>query len=175
MGVACDVVVPSLIPRRAGDRVKTGKRDAIRLTRLHRAGELTATRVPSPAEDAVRDLVRARAARVYDSGSDRDHYAAPAGHPRPPPAPEPPRHKPHAQLPHCRLSPASVQGACGVATASAARPWTQATARTIRQLSGHRAQTGMPRYPARTPPLTPKINKDRADDLQRLDRPLHMS
>jgi transposase len=62
MGVACDVVAPSLIPRRAGDRVKTGRRDASRLARLHRAGELTPVRVPSAAEeaeDAVRDLVRA--------------------------------------------------------------------------------------------------------------------
>jgi transposase len=66
MGVACDVVAPSLIPRRAGDRVKTDKRDASRLTRLHRAGELTAIRVPSPAEEAVRDLVRARAALLAD-------------------------------------------------------------------------------------------------------------
>src|SRR5260221_2494800 len=62
MGVACDVVAPSLIPRRAGERVKTGKRDASRLARLHRAGELTAIRVPAGAEEAVRDLVRARAA-----------------------------------------------------------------------------------------------------------------
>jgi transposase len=59
MGVACDVVAPSLIPRRAGDRVKTDKRDASRLARLLRAGELTPIRVPSPAEKAVRDLVRA--------------------------------------------------------------------------------------------------------------------
>ena len=44
MGVACDVVAPSLIPRRAGERVKTGRRDAGRLARLHRAGELTAIR-----------------------------------------------------------------------------------------------------------------------------------
>jgi transposase len=62
MGVACDVVAPSLIPRRAGDRVKTDKRDASRLVRLHRAGELTAIRVPTEAEEAVRDLVRVRAA-----------------------------------------------------------------------------------------------------------------
>ena len=66
MGVACDVVAPSLIPRRAGDRVKTGKRDAGRLARLHRAGELTAIRVPTEAEEAVRDLVRARAALLAD-------------------------------------------------------------------------------------------------------------
>ena len=66
MGVACDVVAPSLIPRRPGDRVKTDKRDAGRLARLHRAGELTAIRVPTEAEEAVRDLVRARAALLAD-------------------------------------------------------------------------------------------------------------
>jgi transposase len=66
MGVACDVVAPSLIPRRAGDRVKTDRRDASRLARLHRAGELTAIRVPAEAEGAVRDLVRARAALMAD-------------------------------------------------------------------------------------------------------------
>ncbi len=66
MGVACDVVAPSLIPRRAGERVKTDKRDASRLARLHRAGELTAIRVPSAAEEAVRDLVRVRAALLAD-------------------------------------------------------------------------------------------------------------
>jgi transposase len=66
MGVVCDVVAPSLIPRRAGDRVKTDKRDASRLARLLRAGELTAIRVPAPAEEAVRDLVRARAALLAD-------------------------------------------------------------------------------------------------------------
>ena len=60
MGVACEVVAPSLIPKGSSDRVKTDKRDAIRLARLHRAGELTAIRVPTPAEEAVRDLVRAR-------------------------------------------------------------------------------------------------------------------
>jgi transposase len=66
MGVACDVVAPSLIPRRAGERVKTDRRDAGRLARLHRAGELTAVRVPTEAEEAVRDLVRVRAALLAD-------------------------------------------------------------------------------------------------------------
>src|SRR5258707_2299396 len=66
LGVACDVVAPSLIPRRAGERVKPGKRDASRLARLHRAGELTAIRVPAEAEEAVRDLVRVRAALLAD-------------------------------------------------------------------------------------------------------------
>jgi len=66
MGIACDVVAPSLIPKGAGDRVKTDKRDARRMARLHRAGELTAVRVPSRDEEAVRDLARARAALLED-------------------------------------------------------------------------------------------------------------
>ncbi len=60
MGVACDVVAPSLVPRGASDKVKTDRRDCIRLALTHRAGLLTPIRVPSPAEEAVRDLVRAR-------------------------------------------------------------------------------------------------------------------
>jgi transposase len=60
MGVACDVVAPSRIPKGSADRVKCDRRDAARLARLHRAGELTAIRVPTHAEEAVRDLVRAR-------------------------------------------------------------------------------------------------------------------
>ena len=66
MGIACEVVAPSLIPKGSGERVKTDKRDAVRLARLHRAGALTPVRVPSPAEEAVRDLVRARAAVLDD-------------------------------------------------------------------------------------------------------------
>jgi transposase len=66
MGVACEVVAPSLVPRSPGDRVKTDRRDCRRLARLHRAGELTAIRVPTPAEEAVRDLCRARADMVAD-------------------------------------------------------------------------------------------------------------
>lgn len=64
--VACDVVAPSLIPKAPGDRVKTDRRDCIRLARLHRAGELTVIHVPTQAEEAVRDLCRARADLVDD-------------------------------------------------------------------------------------------------------------
>jgi len=60
LGVPCDVVAPTMIPRRAGARVKTDRLDARNLARLHRAGELTAIRVPTPAEEAIRDLVRVR-------------------------------------------------------------------------------------------------------------------
>ena len=54
------MVAPSLIPKRAGDRVKTDRRDAASLARLHRAGELTAVWVPDAGHEAMRDLVRAR-------------------------------------------------------------------------------------------------------------------
>lgn len=60
LGVATTVIAPSLTPRRAGDRVKTDRRDARMLAGLFRAGELTPIRVPDPAEEAARDLVRAR-------------------------------------------------------------------------------------------------------------------
>jgi transposase len=59
-GHECVVVAPSLIPKRAGDRVKTDRRDAASLARLHRAGELTAVWVPDPGHEAMRDLARAR-------------------------------------------------------------------------------------------------------------------
>jgi len=60
LGQECIVVAPSLIPKRMGDRVKTDRRDAANLARLHRAGELTAVWVPDPGHEAMRDLVRAR-------------------------------------------------------------------------------------------------------------------
>jgi transposase len=66
MGVRCVVVAPSLIPKGPGDRVKTDKRDARRLAVLHEAGLLTPIRVPTPREEAVRDLCRTRADLVGD-------------------------------------------------------------------------------------------------------------
>jgi transposase len=59
-GQDCQVVAPSRIPKKAGDRVKTDRRDALALARLHRAGELTAAWVPDGAQEALRDLTRAR-------------------------------------------------------------------------------------------------------------------
>ena len=64
LGHACTVVAPSLIPRKPGDRVKTNRRDAVALARLLRAGELTPVWVPDEGHEALRDLVRARAAAV---------------------------------------------------------------------------------------------------------------
>ncbi|HSJ44279.1 MAG TPA: transposase [Euzebyales bacterium] len=66
MGVACQVIAPALIPKAPGDRVKTDRRDCRRLARLYRAGELTAIRIPTEREEAVRDLCRARADMVTD-------------------------------------------------------------------------------------------------------------
>jgi transposase len=59
-GYRCDVIAPSLIPKRPGVQRKHDKRDATELARLHRAGELTAVRVPTEAEERVRDVVRCR-------------------------------------------------------------------------------------------------------------------
>jgi transposase len=59
-GWQCDVIAPSLIPQRAGDRVKTDRRDALRLAELARAGELTAIWIPQPMDESIRDLARAR-------------------------------------------------------------------------------------------------------------------
>src|SRR5438132_1121711 len=64
-GHECVVVAPSLIPKRAGDRVKTDRRDAAGLAKLHRAGELTAVWVPDARHEAMRDLVRARLDAVH--------------------------------------------------------------------------------------------------------------
>lgn len=60
LGHHCDVVAPSLIPKRPGDRVKTDRRDAESLASLHRAGELTPVWVPDNEQEAIRDLTRAR-------------------------------------------------------------------------------------------------------------------
>jgi transposase len=66
LGVACEVIAPTLVPVKTGDRVKTDKRDAIKLARCYRAGELTAVWVPDLAHEALRDLVRAREAAKMD-------------------------------------------------------------------------------------------------------------
>jgi len=66
LGVACEVIAPSLVPIKAGDRVKTDRRDAQKLARCYRAGELTAVWAPDAAHEALRDLVRAREAAKKD-------------------------------------------------------------------------------------------------------------
>ena len=66
LGVHCDVVAPTLVPVRSGDRVKTDKRDARKLASSYRAGELTCVWVPTKEHEALRDLVRAREAAKKD-------------------------------------------------------------------------------------------------------------
>jgi transposase len=64
--IECMVVAPSLIPVRPGDKVKTDQRDALKLARLLRSGDLTAVWVPDEAHEALRNLVRARADAKVD-------------------------------------------------------------------------------------------------------------
>ena len=66
LGVACEVIAPSLIPMAPGARVKTDTRDARRLVQLYRSGQLVAVHIPTPQEEAIRDLARTRADLVID-------------------------------------------------------------------------------------------------------------
>ena len=66
LGVQCDVIAPSLVPKKPGDKVKTDRRDALKLARSHRSDDLTAVWIPDEASEALRDLVRAREAAKRD-------------------------------------------------------------------------------------------------------------
>src|SRR5438445_5651385 len=66
LGVECAVVAPTLVPVKAGDRVKTDRRDAEKLARSHRSDELTPVWVPDADHEALRDLLRARARAKKD-------------------------------------------------------------------------------------------------------------
>src|SRR5579863_2334543 len=66
LGIACDVVAPTLVPVKPGERVKTDRLDALKLARAYRAGDLTPVWVPDAAHEALRDLVRAREAAKKD-------------------------------------------------------------------------------------------------------------
>ena len=66
LGVHCDVVAPTLVPVKAGDRIKTDRRDALKLARSYRSGDLTPVWVPDAEHEALRDLVRAREAAKKD-------------------------------------------------------------------------------------------------------------
>src|SRR6266571_5653331 len=66
LGVPCDVVAPTLVPTKPGDRIKTDRRDAVKLARCYRSGDLTPVWVPDAAHEALRDLVRAREAAKQD-------------------------------------------------------------------------------------------------------------
>jgi hypothetical protein len=66
LGIHCDVIAPSLVPKMAGDRIKTDRRDAEKLARSYRAGDLSPLWVPDAAHESLRDLVRAREAAKED-------------------------------------------------------------------------------------------------------------
>ncbi|OHV78908.1 hypothetical protein LCM4579_24775 [Ensifer sp. LCM 4579] len=66
LGLDCMMVAMAMIPQRSGERMKTNRRDAVTLARLHRAGELTGVWVPDVVHEAVRDLVRARETAADD-------------------------------------------------------------------------------------------------------------
>jgi transposase len=74
--IHCTLVAPSLIPTKSGDRIKTDRRDSLKLARLHRAGELTAVHVPDANDEAMRDLCRARTDAVADLRSGRAQLKA---------------------------------------------------------------------------------------------------
>jgi transposase len=76
LGVPCEVVAPSLLPVKAGDRVKTDRRDAAKLARTYRAGDLTPVWVPDAAHEALRDLVRAREDAKQDQHRARQRTGA---------------------------------------------------------------------------------------------------
>ena len=71
-GIDCEVIAPSLIPKKASDHIKTNRRDAEQLARLHRAGELTAIHIPDQEDEAIRDLVRARYSAITDQKQARN-------------------------------------------------------------------------------------------------------
>jgi transposase len=76
LGIDCAVVARSLIPRKPGERTKTNRRDAIKLARSHRAGELTPVYVPDARDEAIRDLCRARTDAVRDQRRSRQQLKA---------------------------------------------------------------------------------------------------
>jgi transposase len=76
LGIDCAVVAPSLIPKKPGERIKTNRRDAIKLARSHRAGELTLVHVPDARDEAMRDLCRARTDAVRDQRRSRQQLKA---------------------------------------------------------------------------------------------------
>jgi transposase len=76
MGHKCDVVAPSLIPRKPGERIKTDRRDATKLAKLHRAGELTPVWIPDQTHEAIRDLVRARLAATREQRRARQRLSS---------------------------------------------------------------------------------------------------
>jgi hypothetical protein len=77
LGVQCEVIAPTLVPVRAGDRVKTDRREAAKLARSYRSGDLTAVWVPDGYSEGLRDLVRSREAAKQDQPRARHRLSIP--------------------------------------------------------------------------------------------------
>ncbi|MGB6690768.1 MAG: hypothetical protein WBE76_23285 [Terracidiphilus sp.] len=93
LGVKCEVIAPTLVPVKAGDRVKTDRRDAEKLARSYGSGDLTAVWVPDESSEALRDLVRAQLA-LYPVPSvplQEQTFTQKSKHPRSKPRREPER------------------------------------------------------------------------------------
>lgn len=73
MGISCEVIAPSLIPTRPGEKIKTDRRDALKLARLYRAGELVCVHIPSKEDESVRDLVRCRETLMKEVVASKHH------------------------------------------------------------------------------------------------------
>jgi transposase len=80
LGVDCAVVAPSLVPTKPGDRVKTDRRDALKLTRSHRSGDLTAVWIPDEGSEALRDLASAGSGQAGSAASAASTDQVPATH-----------------------------------------------------------------------------------------------
>src|SRR5260370_9941943 len=108
LAVHCDVVAPTLVPTKPGDRVKTDRRDAAKLAHCYRAGDLTPVWVPDAAHEALRDLVRAREAAKQDQLRARHRLGQVLPrHRRPPPQglkPPTPRPPPRLHAPPLHLA-----------------------------------------------------------------------
>ncbi len=76
MGIACEVIAPSLIPTQSGDRIKTDKRDAKKLAKALRANTLVAVNIPDRTDEAIRDLCRARTDAVGDMRRAKSRFLA---------------------------------------------------------------------------------------------------
>lgn len=74
LGIACEVIAPTLIPTKPGERIKTDRRDAAKLARCYRSGDLTPVWVPDKDHEALRDLVRQREAAVQDRHRARQRF-----------------------------------------------------------------------------------------------------
>ena len=119
LGVKCEVVAPTLVPVKPGDRVKTDRRDALKLARSYRAGDLTPVWVPDAAHEALRDLVRAREAAKKDQLRARTVGQIPVTA-RPPP--------PDRDAGVDAGPPGVVEGAFSLSTRRKRRPlWTTST------------------------------------------------